>query len=142
MKMSFFEKKNGRDCSFFKITYSELPKFIDILKQLLDQVACLKGDETTPLLARSQFRNLDDRKNPDYFSPEHTLYTDSKKLCARQHKNMEGLWTIKILQPKQTEFEDWLGSTCTLSIGHCKEFIEHLTKCRQFIDQQIYIDSE
>lgn len=111
MKLSYFERKDGRDCSFFKIAYAEIQQVIEIIMKLLDEIFYCPPEEMPERLKNSPFKDSDDRKNvAEFWSKAHTEYTNSGKLGIRQHRDSEGIYTLRFFAPIQnSKYEDWHG---------------------------------
>jgi hypothetical protein len=141
MKLSFFEKEKGRDCSFFKVSAAELPKLCGIVVTLLKEIKESKGK--LPLrLALSPYKDVEDRTNIDFFDPCHTEFLNSKRLGIRQHLNYEGVWTLRFFAPcRENRFQGWIGPTCTMSIGQAGEFLQILKEMEAYIHQRQEEDS-
>lgn len=139
MKLSFFEKGDGRDCSFFKIAYAEIQPVCDIIVEQLDEIFFTPGGELPPRLRNSPFAECDDRKNvAEFWSSAHTQYIPSGKLGIRQYRDLEGIYTIRVFQPKPiSKYEDWHGSSCTFSLGHARAFVTVLMDGKKYIEYKL-----
>lgn len=140
MKLSFFERDDGRDASHFKISQAELPQFISMLQELLDEIANPGENYWMPERLLNSRYSDSERTSINFFNPAHTVFTKSGKLGIRQFCTIEGTWNLILFSPRTgttTEMKNWHGSSMSLSIGHAKEFLSIIKAANQYMISRI-----
>jgi hypothetical protein len=64
-------------------------------------------------------------KTQEFWHSEHSEITPSSQLIIRPFTDSNGSYFVKFLSPKSlSEYEDWLGSSVSMNVPLCQEFLQ------------------